>query len=88
MEQGEIVSEAGKYRSNLEHDLAALEAMVIRSDRLRQSILKRAFEGKLVPQDPEDEPAIELLARIQAAGEVGKEGPGKGFVVSRKQSRQ
>jgi type I restriction enzyme S subunit len=34
---------------------------------LRQSILKRAFEGRLVPQDPSDEPADRLLERIRAA---------------------
>ena len=38
-----------------------------RSAALRQSILKDAFSGKLVPQDPNDEPAAELLARIKAA---------------------
>ena len=33
---------------------------------LRQSILKKAFEGRLVPQDPNDEPAEKLLERIKA----------------------
>jgi type I restriction enzyme S subunit len=33
---------------------------------LRQSILKKAFSGQLVPQDPGDEPAAALLARIRA----------------------
>jgi len=43
---------------------AQIEANQKRSSRLRQSILKRAFEGKLVPQDPTDEPAEVLLGRI------------------------
>jgi type I restriction enzyme S subunit len=36
--------------------------------RLRRYILKAAFEGRLVPQDPADEPASVLLARLQATG--------------------
>ena len=42
----------------------------INSSRLRQSILKHAFEGRLVPQDPNDEPASVLLERIRAKREA------------------
>lgn len=38
-----------------------------RVDNLTQSILAKAFKGELVPQDPNDEPAEQLLARIKAA---------------------
>jgi type I restriction enzyme S subunit len=38
-----------------------------RLDRLTQSLLAKAFRGELVPQDPNDEPASELLARIKAS---------------------
>jgi len=43
-----------------------IESALVRADSLRQSILKKAFAGKLVPQDPTDEPAQALLARIRA----------------------
>lgn len=38
-------------------------------NRLDQSILDKAFTGKLAPQDPADEPASKLLERIKAARE-------------------
>ena len=42
-----------------------LDAEAADAARLRQSILKAAFEGRLVPQDPADEPASALLARLE-----------------------
>lgn len=38
-------------------------------EQLKASILQRAMEGKLVPQNPNDEPASELLKRIKAEKE-------------------
>jgi type I restriction enzyme S subunit len=40
------------------------------SQAQRQSILKAAFEGRLVPQDPADEPASALLARLRQSTEA------------------
>ena len=51
----------------LEADLAAKLKSV---QGLRQSILKQAFTGKLVPQNPNDEPASELLKRIAVEREA------------------
>ena len=44
---------------------AVIEQNMRKIETLRQSILKCAFEGKLVPQDPNDEPASTLLERIR-----------------------
>ena len=65
-EQRRIVAEVERRLSIIQQAEAAVEAGLKRADRLRQSILKQAFSGKLVPQNPDDEPASVLLDRIRA----------------------
>ena len=60
-----LLSVCDKLESIVEENIAKAEA-------LRQSILKKAFSGQLVPQDPNDEPAEELLKRIKAEQVSGK----------------
>lgn len=65
-EQAEIVKTLEAQLSNVDSISQEIEIQLTKSETLRQSILKKAFSGQLVPQDPNDEPASELLARIQA----------------------
>lgn len=69
-EQIKIVDEIERHFSIADQIEQTIEQGLKQSDRLRQSILKKAFEGKLVEQNPEDEPADKLLEQIRA--EKGK----------------
>ena len=73
------------FQADARFALDALPALTTRPDqikRLRQTILNLAVRGKLVPQDPNDEPAAELLkriakekARLVKAGEITRDKP-------------
>jgi type I restriction enzyme, S subunit len=59
-----ILAEVDRRLSIVDRSIAQIEVQHSRARALRQSILKRAFEGRLVPQDPNDAPASVLLERI------------------------
>ena len=65
-EQDEVFREIERQYSTLDHIEAVIDSEITKSATLRQSILKRAFAGQLVAQDPSDEPASVLLDRIKA----------------------
>ncbi len=69
IEQGLIVAEVERRLSLIQASEKIIEANLKRAEGLRQSILKEAFSGNLVPQDPRDEPANVLLERIKRGRE-------------------
>ena len=68
-DQRRIVAEVEEQLSVIDAMRASIERVQRRSRALRAAILERAFRGELVPQDPADEPAEALLARIRAGRE-------------------
>jgi len=67
-EAAEILRRASEALTAADDAEKQLDAEASDAARLRQSILKSAFEGRLIPQEPNDEPANALLQRIRQAG--------------------
>ena len=86
-EQQKIIEDVSERLSQIDAAETQIEHCLRRATRLRQSILKQAFEGKLVPQDPNDEPASVLLERLRASRSA-TEGNGKAATTARTRGRR
>jgi type I restriction enzyme S subunit len=64
-EQTVIVNEIESRLSVCDKLESIVDESLVKAEALRQSILKKAFAGQLVPQDPNDESADKLLERIK-----------------------
>jgi len=68
-EQKEIVSQIEQGFTLIENTSKIIESTLQKLQTMKMSVLKQAFEGKLVPQDPNDEPASVILEKIKSTKE-------------------
>lgn len=66
-EQRQIIAEANAKLSHVTESEHTIREGLSRCRTLRRMVLRRAFEGRLTDQNPADEPANELMLRIQAS---------------------
>lgn len=71
-EQAEIVRRVETLFAFADRLEARLQAAQTATERLTPALLAKAFRGELVPQDPNDEPASELLKRLATTAPDGK----------------
>jgi type I restriction enzyme S subunit len=77
-EQAAMAQEIDRDLSIFDNTADLGKAAALKAATLRRALLTHAFSGKLVHQDPQDEPASELLARVTGAavgGITGRRAP-------------
>ena len=72
-EQQAIVGRVEGHLSGIDQIDAVLSDKLAGATSLRQSILHQAFTGKLLPHDPNDEPASKLIERIGQERDYGRD---------------
>ncbi|MEV1091458.1 restriction endonuclease subunit S [Streptomyces microflavus] len=70
--QHEIVDDIDRTLNHVGACATGVSEALVRAAFLRHALLAEAFAGRLVPQDPDDEPAEDLLKRIRAAREAAE----------------
>lgn len=85
-EQSAIARKIAQRLEAADRLAATLKEQLVRVAVTRQSLLREAFEGRLVPQDPNDESALLLLERTRAAREAEAQKP-KGRRMSKSKAQ-
>lgn len=74
-EQEALIREVERRLAAADRLATSLDRQLDRARATRQSLLSEAFTGRIVSQNPQDEPASILLDRIRAAGEAAARKP-------------